>query len=64
MLLRDDMSCPIVSTMKQVTQGSIIPQRMNINSILIRITEIVDHDLEAGCAQRGAHLAGYIKQNL
>lgn len=57
------MSCPIVSTMKQVTQGSIIPQRMNINSILIHITEIIDHDHPAAsCAQREAHLAGYIKQ--
>lgn len=45
------MSCPIVSAMKQVTQGSIIPQRMTINSILIRITEIVAHDVAADYAR-------------
>lgn len=63
MLHRDDTSCPIVSTMKQVIQGSIISQRMTINSILIHIMEIVDHNL-AAVRRAKTHLADRIKQNL
>jgi len=55
MLHRDNMSCPIVSAMKQVTQGGIIPQRMTINSILIYIMEIVDHDVTASYAHGEMH---------
>jgi len=54
------MSWSIVSTMKQVTQGSII-QRMTINSILIRITEIVGQDVLASIRTRGTHLDSHIK---
>jgi len=56
------MSCPIVSAMKQVTQGSIIPQRMTINSILIHIMEIVDHDVTASYAYGEMHSDGILNK--
>jgi hypothetical protein len=64
---RDDASCPIVSTMKRVTQDGIIPRRMTINSILIRVTrEIVDHDLTADRERGEALVVSWrrIKANL
>lgn len=59
MLPRNNVSCPIVSTMKQVTQGSIIPQRMTINLILIYM-KIIDHDLAMDRAKKHI-LADYNK---
>jgi len=56
------MSCRIVSAMKQVTQGSIIPQRMTINSILIHIMEIVDHDVTASYAHGEMHSDGILNK--
>jgi len=53
--------------MKRVTQGGIIPRRITINSILIRVTrEIVDHDLTADREREEALVVSWrrIKANL